>query len=164
MNRTNRPVHSKPSGSIWFYFFQHQSDTILEDIKPPSPNPPSPNRSCRPPPTHRDRLLASAISPCKISLHRSLQDHHCLSRVFPATLLQAAKPPPGVGNPTINPLWLVVSPHSATVTSPTVAASLQHGKVEIKVWYYYLTPLCLLSSLIVSSQMESCTGYFRVGN
>ena len=96
-----------------FWCFWHQNDAILEDIKPHSPNPPSPNRSCRPPPypplMRHDRLPLSTISLCKISLHRPLQDHHRPSRVFPVVSLQATKPPLAARTPTVNPLRPVVT-------------------------------------------------------
>ena len=119
VNQTNQPVHSKLSGSIQFFLsikttlfwcFWHQNNSILEYIKPHTLNPPSPNRSCclppSPPPTRRDRLLPSVVSPCKISLHWPLQDHRRLSRVFLVVPLEAAKPPSTARTPvvTIPPL------------------------------------------------------------
>ena len=110
VNRTNRSVHSELFSSIQFFLsikmtlfwcFWHQNDVVLEYIKPHSPNPPSPNRNCRlppsPPSTCRDRLLPSVVSPCKISLHWPLQDHRHLSRVFLVMTLEAAKPSPTAG-------------------------------------------------------------------
>ena len=146
VNRTNQLVHFESSGSIQIIFFfsikttsflcfWHQNDVILEDIKPPFPKPPSPNCSCRSPLnlplTHCNRLPQSAVSPCKISFHWSLQDHHRLSRLFPAVLLQDGKPPHTVGTLAVSPLRTVVIPLSLYYKPPLwvrpVVASLKPG-------------------------------------
>lgn len=106
----------------WYWCFWHQNNVVLEDIKPHSPNPSSPNHNCRllsgPPLTRSDRLPSPTISLCKISLHQLLQDHCRLNRLFLVAPLQAEKPPPTIRTLTINPLQSAVTSPFPVVNPP----------------------------------------------